>query len=110
MEYPARLAELLGEIEAEMKRLDLWEADPPPSHAFRSPNPFCFDTMAVTQWLQWVFIPRMRETLAMDLPLAAACRVAPAVEVYFDDVGGERGELVALLEEFDALMPEPATC
>lgn len=110
MEYPARLATLLNDIEAEMKRLDLWEAQPPPSRAFGSDAPFCFDTMAVTQWLQWVFIPRMRETLAMNLPLPAASQVAPVVELYFDDVGGERGELVVLLEAFDELMPEPVTC
>lgn len=110
MEYPRKLATLLDEIETEMKRLELWEAEQPPPSAFRSPNPFCFDTMAVTQWLQWVFIPRMRETLAMDVPLAAACRVAPAVELYLDDIGASRGNLVVLLEQFDALMPDPATC
>lgn len=110
MEYPQRLAVLLDDIEVEIKRLDLWEEEPPPASAFRSSNPFCFDTMAVTQWLQWVFIPRMRETLAMSVPLAAPCQVAPVVELYFDDIGADRGELVLLLEEFDALMPEPVTC
>ena len=110
MEYPQRLAGLLDHIEGELQRLELWEEQPPPPHAFRSPNPFCFDTMSVPQWLQWVFIPRMRETLSMGVPLAAACQVAPAVELYFEDVGGESGELVALLEEFDALMPDPVTC
>jgi uncharacterized protein YqcC (DUF446 family) len=107
LEYPKRLVVLLDEIETEMKRLELWEVQSPPPHAFRSPNPFCFDTMAVPQWLQWVFIPRMRETLAMSIPLPAACEVAPALELYLDDVGVERGRLVALLEEFDALMPDP---
>lgn len=110
MEYPDRLATLLSDIEREMQRLDLWEDEPPPPEAFRSDAPFCFDTMAATQWLQWVFIPRMRETLAMNVPLPAACQVAPVVELYFDDVGGDRGELVVLLEAFDELMPEPVTC
>lgn len=110
MEYPSRLATLLDQVEAELKRLELWEEKPPPSGAFASPNPFCFDTMALTQWLQWVFIPRMRETLAMGVPLAAPCQVAPAVELYFNDLGSDSGNLVVLLEELDALMPEPATC
>lgn len=110
MEYPHKLATLLDDIEAEMRRLELWEDQQPPAAAFRSPNPFCFDTMAVTQWLQWVFIPQMRKTLAMNVPLAAACQVAPAAALYLDDVGVSPGELVLLLEEFDALMPDPATC
>lgn len=110
MEYPQRLAGLLDHIEREMKHLELWEQEPPPDRAFRSPNPFCFDTMTPPQWLQWVFIPRMRETLSMGVPLAAPCRVAPAVEVYFEDVGGDSGQLVVLLEEFDALMPDPVPC
>jgi uncharacterized protein YqcC (DUF446 family) len=109
VEYPQKLAVLLDDIETELKRLDLWEAQPPPPRAFRSPNPFCFDTMAVPQWLQWVFIPRMRETLAMSVPLPAACQVAPAVELYFDDIGADHGRLVMLLEQFDALMPDPVT-
>ncbi len=110
MEYPQRLAVLLKDIETELKHLELWEKEPPPASAFRSPNPFCFDTMAVPQWLQWVFIPQMRDTLAMSIPLAAPCQVAPAVELYFDDIGDDRGELVLLLDEFDALMPDPVTC
>ena len=92
-----------------MKRLGLWEAEPPPDAAFKSPNPFCFDTMTVPQWLQWVFVPGMRDTLAMNVPLAAACQVAPALEVYLADTGTEGGELAGLLEEFDGLMPDPVT-
>lgn len=110
MEYPPKLAGLLDSIEAELTRLELWEEQPPPAGAFHSPNPFCFDTMTPPQWLQWVFIPRMRETLSMGVPLAAPCQVAPAVELYFEDVGGDCGCLVVLLEEFDALMPDPLNC
>lgn len=110
MEYPDRLAGLLDHIERELKRLELWELQPPSASAFRSPNPFCFDTMSVPQWLQWVFIPRMRETLSMGVPLAAPCQVAPVVELYFEDIGAESGQLLVLLEEFDALMPDPVTC
>jgi len=56
MDYPSKLAVLLDEVESELKRLDLWEQQPPPARAFASPNPFCFDTMSVPRWLQWVFI------------------------------------------------------
>lgn len=110
MQYPQRLASLLDRIENELRRLELWDDQPPPPAAFRSPNPFCFDTMSVPQWLQWVFIPQMRETLSMNVPLPAPSRIAPAVEVYFEDVGADGGELVGLLAEFDALMPDPVTC
>lgn len=110
MEYPQRLAGLLDRIEGELKRLELWEQQAPPASAFRSPNPFCFDTMSVPQWLQWVFIPQMRETLSMGVPLAAPCQITPVVELYFEDIGAESGELLVLLEEFDALMPDPVTC
>ncbi|MDZ7841231.1 MAG: YqcC family protein [Gammaproteobacteria bacterium] len=110
MEYPERLAGLLDQIEGELKRLDLWEGRPPPAEAFRSPNPFCFDTMSIPQWLQWVFVPRMRETLAMSVPLAAPSRITPAVELYFADISGDEGNLVVLLQEFDALMPDPDNC
>ena len=109
LEYPQELATLLDQIEKELKLLALWEKNPPPPNAFESPNPFCFDTMSLPQWLQWVFIPRMRQTLALNVPLPAACQIAPVVELYFDDVCANRGQLVVLLEIFDALMPDPVT-
>ncbi|WP_258876037.1 YqcC family protein, partial [Pseudomonas aeruginosa] len=28
--------------------------------ALASPEPFCVDTLALEQWLQWIFLPRMK--------------------------------------------------
>lgn len=109
MEYSPQLPVLLDRIEAELKRLDLWEDEPPAAEAFQSPNPFCFEAMTMPQWLQWMFMPRMRQTLALNAPLAAACEVAPALEIYLDDTGTTGGALLDLLTEFDALMPLPVT-
>jgi uncharacterized protein YqcC (DUF446 family) len=39
---PGRVAELLLEIEAEMRACGLWSASRPPDQALRSRMPFCY--------------------------------------------------------------------
>jgi len=42
----ARVADSLLQIEIELRRLEVWESEPPPEEAFRSEKPFCLDTMS----------------------------------------------------------------
>lgn len=92
---------LLDDLQAEMESLNLWEGRPPEPEAFESATPFFADTMAFTQWLQWVFIARFRAILADDHPLPAQCDVAPLAEETLRDLPEQTDKLVALLREFD---------
>lgn len=105
MNYSTKLPELLNEIEQEIRNLELWRETPPDPEAFQSVNPFCYDSMSFIEWLQWVFIPRMRQTLAQEIPLSAKCEIAPAAEVYFYESREKSEKLIELLSEFDNLMP-----
>lgn len=77
------ISDLLKGMEAELAAIGLWESEPPPELSFTSRQPFCFDTLMFHQWLQWLFIPRMKnlieaggETLPQRsaiLPYAADC-------------------------------------
>lgn len=87
-------------IEAEMRRLDLWSAQPPSAEALASTEPFCVDTLTLPQWLQFVFLPRMRALIEGGRPLPRQCGIAPFAEEYFR--GDDRaGELIRLLGELD---------
>lgn len=55
------VAGLLGELTAELQRLERWQADHPGSEALASELPFCVDTLSFDQWLQFVLIPRMEQ-------------------------------------------------
>ena len=53
------VAEVLIDIEAELRRLGLWDAAPPPAEALASTEPFAIDTLTPPQWLQFIFLPTL---------------------------------------------------
>ena len=98
------VADSLIRIEAELRRLGLWSATPPPAAALRSQLPFCIDTLEFEQWLQWVFLPRFWALLEKDAPLPNHSGIAPMAEVWFEQKGLRAGELISLLRAFDRLL------
>ena len=54
------LLDHLQQLEAELKAQQLWSATPPSPKALESALPFMYDTMQLHEWLQWVFVPRLR--------------------------------------------------
>ena len=99
-----RLELLLARLEAELRRLDLWSAQPPPPAALLSSAPFCCDRMGLECWLQWVFLPQMRALLAKGGSLPARCGIAPMAELYFQQRAISVTELIALLRELDSVI------
>ncbi|WP_295801591.1 YqcC family protein [uncultured Microbulbifer sp.] len=98
--YP-EIATMMLELEAELRRLDLWQDQLPPEEALASTQPFCVDTLTLPQWLQFVFLPRMRYLLEAELPLPQNCGIAPMAEEFFrgSDIGV--ADLIAKLQEID---------
>lgn len=94
-------ADLLLAIEAEMRRIALWEASPPDPAALASRMPFCYDTLAFHQWLQWVFLPRMRQVVESDQGWPANSDIHPLAEYSFQRLEADTDELLALVKEFD---------
>ena len=68
----AAFATLADRIEAELRSLGAWQADAdrPSQDAFANGGAFGMNTMAYTQWIQWVLVSRLREVAAgtMDVP------------------------------------------
>ena len=94
----------LNKIELEMKRIGMWQAVPPPTEAFASETPFFLDTMALNEWMQWVFIARFKALLDGNFELPSRCAVAPVLEEFCraNSIAGE--QWVALVKQFDELI------
>lgn len=101
-----RHAEALLDIEAALRQLGLWAAEPPPPDALRSEQPFAVDTLRFEQWLQFIFIPRIRFLIDNDQPLPGRCGIAPMAEAYFQGTRLPVAELVAALARVDALLSQ----
>ena len=101
------VAEKIAEIESEMRRIGLWQSEPLRDEQYDSHQAFALDTMTFTQWLQFIFIPRVKELLAAGDEFPAKSEVGlqafrefvmwPA----YEELETER--LLSLLNEFDAL-------
>lgn len=99
-----QVSDSLLRIEIELRRMDVWEASPPPEHAFQSTQPFCLDTMEFTQWLQFVFLQKMKALVEAGQPLPTVSGIAPMAEEHFRGRAQSGQRLVEALEEMDRLL------
>lgn len=96
-------------IEGELRRLDLWETHPPPPEAVMSEQPFCFDTLTFTQWLQWVLLVRVRNTVANGIELPTHSDIHPLAEHCFSELHYDSAALLALIKRLDQAITLPGT-
>ncbi|WP_434678049.1 YqcC family protein [Pseudomonas sp. R1-18] len=100
------VAEQLLLIERELRALGWWDALPPDEHALSSVEPFCVDTLEFAQWLQWIFLPRMKIILEQDLPLPNASGILEMAEMVYAGRQAEARLLQQHLARFDQLIAE----
>ncbi len=98
----AHVARSIDEIEAEIKRTGYWSSEPLPEAAYQFQAAFAMDTMTFVQWLQFVFIPRVRDILATQGTFPSQSMVGVQAMREFDG-DEDASRLVSLLTEFDEL-------
>ncbi|MEQ9464347.1 MAG: YqcC family protein [Haliea sp.] len=98
------VAEVLIDIEAQLRQLSLWERVPPSSRALASVEPFCVDTLSLPQWLQFVFLPTLYRMLEENAPLPERCAITPMAEEFFSGSQLATTELLASLRRMDRLL------
>jgi uncharacterized protein YqcC (DUF446 family) len=101
-----QIAEQLLLIERELRVLGMWKAVPPSDDDLSSREPFCVDTLDFDQWLQWIFLPRMKTILEQDLALPNASGILEMAEMVYASRLGETRSLLSLLAQFDRLITE----
>jgi uncharacterized protein YqcC (DUF446 family) len=89
-------------IEAEMKSIGLWQAAPLRPEQYHFQQAFGMDTMAYSQWLQFIFIPRVNNIIAEHGQFPKSRSVGVQAMREFDGVT-EASRLLALLSEFGAM-------
>ncbi|WP_075183180.1 YqcC family protein [Pantoea sp. 1.19] len=75
------LLQHLHAVEIALRDTANWQQQAPAPEAFDSSQPFCVDTMAPTEWLQWVLLPRMRAILDSGAPLPSDFALTPYFEM-----------------------------
>ena len=103
------IAEVLIDIEAQLRQLGLWDKIPPSTEALASSQPFCVDTLTLPQWLQFIFLPTLYDMLEQEQPLPQRCGIAPMAEEFFRGSGLAIDELLESLELVDDLLSQTAS-
>lgn len=100
-----QIAELLFQVEVQLRQLNYWQDAFPPAEALSSELPFSCDTLAFHQWLQFIFLPRMHTLIECTAPLPTICAIAPYAEEYFKHDANVQ-TLLAHLAEIDTLLTD----
>ncbi len=103
-DIPRRISEVLFELEAEMRVLGWWEEEMPPASALASQQPFCVDQLTFEQWLQWIFLPRMKDIIETGQPLPTQSAIFVYAEECLRHHGSQPAHLLALIKRFDELV------
>ena len=94
------------DIEAELRRLNLWDAEAPSDEALASKHPFAIDTLTLPQWLQFIFLPTMYRLIETDGALPTRCGIAPMAEEFFRGARQPINGLLDALERIDELLSD----
>ena len=104
-DIPERIADVLLAVEATLRTSGKWEASCPPAEDLVSPEPFCLDTLRFEQWLQWVFLPRMKQILEQNRPLPEKSGIFVYAQESLPKLDPPSDNLLALITRFDELIP-----
>jgi uncharacterized protein YqcC (DUF446 family) len=98
-----RIQAKIAEIEDEMKRIGYWQNAPLRPEQYQFHMAFAMDTMAFSQWLQFIFIPRVKNMIETGEKFPPDSQNGAQAVREFD--GDDRAqELVDLLSEFDEII------
>lgn len=100
----ADVADQLLLIEQALRGMGWWAEESPSAAALASQAPFCVDTLAFEEWLQWVFLPRMKAILENDLELPGASGIRAMAEEAYRGRLAEVNGLLEALGAFDRLI------
>jgi len=95
------MADLLLELEREMRQSGLWSEQPPTAEALRSMTPFAADYLDLEQWLQWIFIPQIKLMIEADMPLPERCEIHPYAEERMKQLATSTTKLLDLINKID---------
>jgi uncharacterized protein YqcC (DUF446 family) len=99
-----QLESLLMDLECELRKLSLWRASPPSEQALASTKPFAVDTLSLPEWLQFIFIPKMRVLLEQGVSPPNASSIHAMAEEAFRNSALATSPLLEVLAQIDTAL------
>ena len=92
----------LQQLEQVLKTVQLWQETSPSPAELSSTLPFCLDTLTLSQWLQFIFIPRVQHLLDQQLPIPAMA-ITPYAEQVLPAHNRDYSLLLQQLRDIDGI-------
>ncbi len=92
---------LLVQLEEQLRQLNLWQSTAPSQQSLASTEPFCIDTLDLSEWLQWLLIPRMHALIDGNKPLPDSCSIHAIAEESFKDLNTDCRALLNTIKQLD---------
>ena len=96
----------LQQLTALLKKHQLWQIEPLNPDLLNSNVPFCHDTLAFEQWLQFVFIEKLQQLIENGQPLPRNFAIAPMAQMTLIGKSGSK-DIIALLSQLDSYLGAP---
>ena len=96
----------LVQLTALLQKHALWQSEPIDAEALLSNTPFCHDTMAFEQWLQFIFIPKLVEMINQQRSLPSKISLTPMAEEAFKHLSTSTKPLIDIIRKIDKTLTE----
>lgn len=97
-----KVSVLLVALKEVLEQHGHWRQEMPADEALASAEPFAVDTLSCTEWLQWIFIPKMAFLLEHQQPLPVSFSISPYVEEATRGLAGH-ADITRVSMDIDAL-------
>ncbi|MCY4044523.1 MAG: YqcC family protein [Cellvibrionales bacterium] len=99
-----KVSQLLDKLEQVLRAQDLWTVESPSEEALMSQEPFAVDQMDFNEWLQWLFIPRVKMLIEEQIPLPKGANLSAMGEVFCQVKCISTNDLLVCLNQIDEAM------
>ncbi|WP_052056395.1 YqcC family protein [Colwellia psychrerythraea] len=103
---PEYINTLLVDLTFELKLLNLWQIPLPTEEALSSSAPFCCDTLAFEQWLQFIFIPKITMMINHQQALPSKISITPMAEEAFKHLSMSAKSVLGVIHKIDKALTE----
>ena len=100
--------ELLAALELALLEAGWWGEESPDEAALATTEPFCVDTLRFSEWLQWVYIPKMRDYIASQGALPERSGLLAIAEEAWRGSAENTDGLLLVMRALDGLVNQDA--
>ena len=99
-----RVSQLMDDIQRCLQQSGHWQTIPPTVEKMQSQAPFSIDTLTFLEWLQWVYLARLRAIIDAGSDLPSGALVAPYAEEALKADGVLIDNLLPLIHQLDSAL------